>query len=225
MATALALDSNAIRMNSSVTGDLEHERDLVGRAQRGDLAAFETLYHGHAGRVFALCLRLTGDRQEASGLMQDAFVRAWERLDSFRGDAALATWLHRLTVNCFLEEARKTRRREARLTLHDDEEIGRRAQPGRPESGRTYDPQRASMRSHADTPTHGAGDFSHEVDVRLDLESALPQLPEGARRVFVLHDMYGYRHEEIAALLGIAAATVRVQLFRARRQLTEILDR
>jgi RNA polymerase sigma-70 factor (ECF subfamily) len=134
---------------------------------------------------------------DAATLLQDAFVRAWQRLATFRGDSALTTWLHRLTVNCFLEESRKTRRREARVELHEIGDLGASSTP----------------------------DTSKAVEARLDLEAALPRLPEGARRVFVLHDMYGYRHEEIATLLGVAAATVRVQLFRARKQLMEILDR
>lgn len=222
MATALVLDTNASRMNAPETGDAAQERDLVGRAQDGDLAAFEALYHAYAGRVFALCLRLTGDRGEASNLLQDAFVRAWERLSSFRGEAALTTWLHRLTVNCFLEEARKTRRREARFETQD---LGQRQETT------THGRERSALRA-LNTPArpepslqHATPDVAQASDVRLDLAAALPQLPEGARRVFVLHDMYGYRHEEIASLLGIAAATVRVQLFRARRQLMEILNR
>ena len=216
-----------------VSGDPELERELVGRAQRGDLPAFEALYRTHAGRVFALCLRLTGNRTDASGLLQDAFVRAWEQLSSFRGDAALTTWLHRLTVNCFLEEARKTRRREARVELHESEGGGtsgpRHATPQHSRSPGSDDRANANSDVRAGNgPLPGAGitpDFSNAVDARLDLEAALPRLPEGARRVFVLHDMYGYRHDEIAALLGLAAATVRVQLFRARKQLMEILSR
>ena len=175
----------------------EGELSMVDRAQRGDLEAFELLYRLHAGRVFALCQRLTGDRTAATALLQDAFVRAWERLATFRGESSLTTWLHRLTVNCFLEEARKTKRRETRVEL-----------PGTDDW------------SASSTP-----DASGAVDARLDLEAALPRLAAGARRVFVLHDIYGYRHEEIAALLGVAVATVRVQLFRARKQLMEILDR
>lgn len=201
MPTALALDPYAPSMTPPRADDRspvpEGDRDLVDRARRGDLAAFETLYRMHAGRVFALCQRLSGDRADATALLQDAFVRAWERLSTFRGESSLTTWLHRLTVNCFLEAARKTKRREARVELQE------------------MDEWRA-----ASTP-----DASGAVAARLDLEAALPRLAAGPRRVFVLHDIYGYRHEEIAALLGVAAATVRVQLFRARKQLMEILDR
>ncbi len=229
MATALALDTNASSMTPPLAGDPEQERDLIGRAQRGEVDAFEQLYHAYAGRVFALCLRMTGSRVDASALMQDAFVRAWERLATFRGDAALTTWLHRLTINCFLEEARKTRRREARVELHESDERGAlgEGQGSRPRAD-THRSAEATSSDGRGGPAQGAvttPDFSGAVDARLDLEAALPRLPEGARRVFVLHAMYGYRHDEIAALLGVAAATVRVQLFRARKQLMEMLDR
>jgi RNA polymerase sigma-70 factor (ECF subfamily) len=223
MATALVLDPYVSRMTLPGDGNPLDERSLVGRAQRGDADAFEVLYRTHAGRVFALCLRLTGERARATALLQDAFVRAWERLGTFRGDAALTTWLHRLTVNCFFEEARKTRRREAHLEIggsgerHEGVVRGAAAPPTRRSAG--------SPGSDPFARTAAATDFSADADVRMDLESALPQLADGARRVFVLHDMYGYRHDEIATLLGVATSTVRVQLFRARKQLMEILDR
>lgn len=167
----------------------------VEAAQRGDVAAFERLYHANAGRVMALCLRLVGNRPAAEELMQDAFVRAWERLPSFRGESAFPTWLHRVTVNVFLHQARAARRRDAREEQSDD--------PGAlPAAAILGDP----------------GD-------RMDLERAIARLPEGARTAFVLHEIEGYRHEEIAALSGIAPATVRAQLHRARRLLMEALDR
>ena len=167
----------------------------VARAQQGDVDAFERLYRAHAGRVTALCLRLTGDGQAAEELMQDVFVRAWERLPAFRGESALSTWLHRVAVNAFLHQARSAKRRGAHEETTDD--IG--ALPALAVSG---DP----------------GD-------RMDLERAIARLPEGARTAFVLHDIEGYKHEEIAALSGIAAATVRAQLHRARKLLMEALNR
>src|SRR3712207_5395510 len=92
----------------------------IARAQRGDVAAFEELYREHAGRVYALCLRMSGDRMRAGELMQDVFVRVWERLASFRGEAHFGSWLHRLAVNVVLATARSERRRDARVTLAED---------------------------------------------------------------------------------------------------------
>ena len=159
---------------------------LVRRVQQGDLGAFEPLYRRHAARTYALCLRLTGDRMAAAERAQDVFVRAWERIRSFRGDSAFASWLHRLAVNVVLQEMRSTRRREARIMLDD-------------------------------TATGFAADV--RIDERIDLDAALLRLPPGARVVFVLHDIEGYGHDEIAKLLGNAPGTVRAQLWKARQML------
>jgi RNA polymerase sigma-70 factor, ECF subfamily len=173
--------------------------DLVRRAQGGDEAAFQELYRTHAGRVYALCLRLTGDSTAAEELVQDAFVRAWERLRTFRGASAFGTWLHRLTVNVVLMERRGSRRRERRVAPASDD----------------------AAFVQAAAPTGGGVGGSAE---RLDLERAIAALPEGAREVFVLFDIEGYSHEEISRLCGIAAGTSKAQLFRARRLLREMLD-
>lgn len=168
--------------------------DDVQRAQRGDMQAFERLYQQHAGRVNALCRRLAVDVNRADELMQDVFVRAWEKLQTFRGESSLETWLHRVTVNVFLAAERSDRRRRAHEEVADDD----------------------SVELAAATPAGDPGD-------RIDLERAVATLPEGARVAFVLHDIEGYSHDEIAAMSGIAAATVRVQLHRARRHLMEAL--
>jgi len=167
--------------------------ELIHRAQQGDRAAFETLYHAHVGRVYALCLRLTADRALAEERTQDAFVRAWERLATFRGESAFSSWLYRLTVNEVLLGRRAERRREARIVTTDD--------PAALEQPRA---------------ATGTG---------LDLERAVAALPAGAREVFVLHEVEGYRHEEIAQLTGVAVGTSKAQLFRARRLLREALNR
>ena len=169
--------------------------DLIRRAQQGDRAAFEALYHAHVGRVYALCLRLTADAVQAEERTQDAFVRAWERLATFRGESAFGTWLHRLTVNVVLMERRGSRRRERRVAPASDDPVFERA------------------------PAAPAG-----AD-RLDLERAIALLPAGAREVFVLFDVEGYSHEEIAGMCGIAIGTSKAQLFRARRLLREMLER
>jgi len=168
--------------------------DLVRRAQQGDQAAFEALYRQHVGRVYALCLRLTADAAEAEELTQDAFVRVWERLASFRGESAFSTWLYRVTVNVVLLRFRSTRRRLLRVFSTDDP-------------------------AALERPAADAGGAA------LDLDRAVAALPPGARQVFVLHDVEGYRHEEIAQLAGIAVGTSKAQLFRARRLLREALNR
>jgi RNA polymerase sigma-70 factor, ECF subfamily len=168
--------------------------DVVRRAQQGDVRAFESLYRAHGPAAYALARRMLGDEREAREAVQDVFVRAWERLASFRGDSALATWLHRLAVNVVVERLRATRRDVLRFT-DDDADLA------------------PAPRSDADA-----------IDARLDLDAALATLPAGARTVFVLHDLEGYSHEEIAQMTGIAAGTARAQLWRARRHLMRRLD-
>jgi RNA polymerase sigma-70 factor (ECF subfamily) len=167
--------------------------DLVRRAQAGDVAAFEALYRAHAAAILKLCLRMVRDDADARELLQDVFVRAWERLNSFRGQSAFGSWLHRLAVNVVLERMRSTKRRDAHLVTSDDEAV---------------------FGSHTN-----AGD----LETRMDLETALESLPAGARTVFVLHDMEGYSHDEIAQMTGTAAGTARAQLWRARRALMKLM--
>ncbi len=164
--------------------------DLIQRAQQGDQAAFEELYRAQVGRVYALCLRLTADAVRAEELTQDAFVRAWERLASFRGESAFSSWLYRLTVNVVFLSQRASRRRALRVLTTDDP---------------------AALERPVDASSTAAGEW--------DLERAIATLPPGAREVFVLHDVEGYRHHEIAQLTGIAVGTSKAQLFRARRLL------
>ncbi len=169
--------------------------DLVARAQAGDQKAFRELYRQHAGRVYALCLRLTGDARDADERTQDVFVRLWEKLRSFRGESAFSSWVHRLAVNVVLNERRTTGRRERRVTPAAD--------PG-------------ALERNRGNPTEG---------LSIDLERAIAELPDGAREVFVLFDIEGYGHAEIAELTGIAEGTSKAQLFRARRLLREKLER
>ena len=169
---------------------------LVRRARGGDESAFADLYQRHVGRVYAVCLRLVRERGRAEELTQDAFVRCWERLDRYRGESAFGTWLYRLAVNVVFEAGRKDRRRETRVAIEAEPE--RREVP-------------------LDAAPAGGG-------LRLDLEQAIATLPEGARQVFVLFDIEGYAHDEIAAMMGIAVGTSKAQLFRARRLLRERLD-
>lgn len=169
----------------------------VRLARAGDRAAYERLYRAHVGRVFALCVRLSGDRARANELTQDAFVLAWQKLMTLESDAAFATWLYRLTVNRVL------------MTLRQDKKWSER------EAGsdvlEAVEPLRARRDDH--------------TGARIDLERAIATLPSQARVVFVLHDVEGYRHEEIANHMNIAVGTSKAQLHRARRLLREVLDR
>jgi RNA polymerase sigma-70 factor (ECF subfamily) len=167
--------------------------ESVRRAQAGDAAAFEVVYRAHAGRVYALCLRMAGDATHARELVQDVFIRAWEKLDTFRGDSAFGTWLHRLAVNVVLMDRRlAARRAEDRLESNEGEAL--------------------PLATHE--PPAG---------LRLDLEQAIAALPPMARQVLVLYDVEGYEHQEIGSLLGIAEGTSKAHLFRARRLLRERL--
>jgi RNA polymerase sigma-70 factor (ECF subfamily) len=178
-------------------GDAE-ELALVRRAAAGDPLAFERLYRLHVDRVFGLCCRLcNGDTARAEQSTQDAFVRAWEKLGSFRGDSRFGTWLHRLTVNVVLGEHRLLKRW---VTFEDG--IGDESAPA----------------EVLQAPVQ------QDTGLRMDLERALSRLPKGARTVLVLHDIEGYQHEEISSLTGIAVGTSKAQLHRARRLLKEWLQ-
>ena len=167
--------------------------DAVSRAQAGDVEAFEEIYRENVSRIYALCLRMVRDPHRAEELTQESFIRAWKKMHGFRGESAFSTWLHRLAVNVVLSDARKKSRLRTREIPAEDVFSADPASPA-PRPGR-----------------------------RLDLEDAIAQLPEGARAVFVLHDVEGYRHSEIADRLGIATGTAKAQLHRARRMLREIL--
>ncbi len=171
----------------------EVDQTWIDRAIEGDARAFEHLYRKHSGRVYALCLRMTADPALAEELAQDAFVRAWEKLDTFRGNSQFGTWMHRLTVNVVLSALRGRTRRLQREVATE---------------------QLADLPAEAPT---------QEPGVMRDLERAIASLPEGARKVFVLHDVEGYKHEEIAAMTGTATGTCKAQLHRARRLLREKL--
>jgi RNA polymerase sigma-70 factor (ECF subfamily) len=170
------------------------ENTLVRRAQLRDQQAFEALYRLRVGRIHALCLRMTGDARQAEELVQRAFIQAWEKLPRLREEEGFGAWLHRLAINTVLLEWRATRRRMARVFAADDLE---------------------ALETPRPPPVAGQ---------RLDLEQAIAQLPRQARAVFVLHEIEGYNHDEIAALVGIASGTSKAQLHRARTLLKEALQ-
>jgi len=167
---------------------------LVERAQGGESRAFEALYHRLVGRIYALCLRMARDGHRAEELTQDVFVRAWERLGSFRGESKFTTWLHRLAVNVVLQDGRTKGRRESREEL-------------------TADPGEYLGRVKEEFP-----------GTRMDLEKAIASLPEGARTVLVLRDVYGYKYDEIATMQKVALGTVKAQIHRARKMVREKLE-
>ena len=174
----------------SLSGSAELD-DYVAKAASGDVRAFEALYQMHLPKVHSLVRRMSGGR-DADELTQDVFVRVWQKLGSFRGDSAFATWLHRLAVNVVIERFRQETTRRQRM--HDGEEI--------------FETLAAPLRSD---------------DAGIDFEAAIETLPDGARRVFVLHDVEGYKHREIGTLLEISAGTSKAQLHRARMMLRRYL--
>jgi RNA polymerase sigma-70 factor (ECF subfamily) len=171
----------------------KNEVELVRRAARGEVGAYEQLYREHAGRVFGLCLRMTRDRDEAEELVQDIFVKVWEKLGSFHGRSAFSTWLHRVAVNTVIEKLRSQSRWRER---HD---------------------------AAADPAAAADSAFANLAGADIDLERAISRLPVQARMIFVLHDVEGNKHREIAELTGLAVGTCKAHLHRARQLLREIL--
>jgi RNA polymerase sigma-70 factor (ECF subfamily) len=173
------------------------DADDVARAAAGDRRAFERLYRAHVNRVFAVCARMVADRAQAEELTQDVFVRAWSKLSLYRGESAFTTWLHRLAVNVVLNARKTDGRNRSRF---------------------------GSEAGEVDELPHARAS-SWTPGMALDLEAAIAGLPRGARQVFVLHDVEGYKHEEIAEMLGITAGGSKAQLHRARLLLREALQR
>jgi RNA polymerase sigma-70 factor, ECF subfamily len=185
-------------------GDADAENEAIRRAQDGDAEAFEFLYKMHNRRVYALCLRMTSNPIEAQDLMQDAFLQVFRKIKSFRGESSFSTWLHRLTVNIILMRFRRKRHPEVSLDepLNGDEEsLTFRSELGGP-----------------DLQIHGTLD-------RLRLDRAIAELPSGYKSIFVLHDVQGYAHEEIAAILGCSIGNSKSQLHKARLRMRELLTR
>ena len=179
-------------MVSAPLTTVANEDAWIRRAQRSDARAFEALYRLHVGKVYGLCLRMTGNVSEAEDCTQEAFIQAWNKMMKFRGDSAFSTWLHRIAVNTVLGRIRKSKREQDRVQAVND-----------------------VYTTRLDTGDSG--------ELR-DLAEAVDRLPERARHVFVLHAVYGYSHDEAAAMLGIAAGTSKAQLHRARRLLAQQLE-
>jgi RNA polymerase sigma-70 factor (ECF subfamily) len=181
------------RLESKQASDYE----LAQGAATGDIEAFEELYQRHHRRVYSLCLRMMQNVSEAEDLAQEVFVQLFRKIGSFRGDSAFTTWLHRLTVNQVLMHFRKRSTRDEKTT--EEGEIPEQAVLG------TENPGAMAV-----------------VD-RIALDTAIAQLPNGYRTVFVLHDVEGYEHEEIAKMLGCSVGTSKSQLHKARMKLRTLL--
>jgi RNA polymerase sigma-70 factor (ECF subfamily) len=180
-------------MGPSKVQGRETDAALVERCRRGEMGVFEELYGTYAGRLYNVACRLLGNPADAEDLVQEAFLQAHRKLDTFRGDAALGTWLHRLLVNLGLDHLRSRAGRNAQST--------------------------AGMEDLHVVP------FTRPETVaeRIDLEQAIARLPDGSRAAFVLHDVEGLDHKEVAAVLGVSEGTSKSQLHKARLKLRDML--
>jgi RNA polymerase sigma-70 factor, ECF subfamily len=184
------------------TGEVP-EAESIRLAQQGDAAAFERLYQLHSRRVYSLCLRMVSNTAEAEDLTQEAFLQLFRKIATFRGESAFSTWLHRLAVNVVLMKLRKKSGKESSLEqiTEPDEESG--------------------------TPRRdfGAPDLrlSGSLD-RVNLQRAVEQLPPGYKAVFVLHDVQGYEHNEIAQMMSCSIGNSKSQLHKARMRLRDLLQ-
>jgi RNA polymerase sigma-70 factor (ECF subfamily) len=179
------------------------EAEVIDKARAGDTDCFEALYAQHKRRVFSLCLRMTGDHAQAEDFTQEAFLQLYRKIASFRGESAFSTWLHRLTVNIVLMHWRKKGLMEVSLeeTLEPQFEDGPKKDIGK-----------------RDDVLHGSID-------RMTLEQAIGSLSPGYRIIFVLHDIEGYEHNEIAEMLGCSIGNSKSQLHKARMKLRTLLPR
>ena len=177
---------------------LQYDYDLARRVSLGNIPAFEELYQRHQRRVYSLCLRMTNNIPEAEDLTQEVFIHLFHKIGSFRGDSAFTTWLHRLTVNKVLMYFRTNKKYRSQKTLED--------MLHEPVARQTFD--------HNRTLTWD----------RLTLERAVMQLPPGYRAVFILHDVEGYEHSEVARICGISIGTTKSQLHKARKKLRTLLN-
>ena len=189
------------RAKRTETGELP-EAEAIRLAQQGDAAAFERLYQLHNRRVYSLCLRMVGNTAEAEDLTQEAFLQLFRKVSTFRGESAFSTWLHRLAVNVVLMKLRKKSGTESSLeqiTEPDEDSGGPRRDFGAPD-----------LR------------LSGSID-RVNLQRAVDELPPGYKAVFILHDVQGYEHNEIADIMGCSIGNSKSQLHKARMRLRELL--
>ncbi len=184
----------------NTTARLESDLDLVRRAQEGDSDAFASLFHAHKARIYSVCLRMTNNTAEAEDLTQDAFLQVFRKLATFRGDSALSTWLYRIAVNTVLMHFRKKALRQVSL----DEPYNQDARQVKREYGSRDDRLTGS------------------VD-RIALARAIKELPDGYRTIFLLHEVEGFEHQEIAQLLDCSVGNSKSQLHKAKLRIRELL--
>ena len=170
--------------------------DLVERCRAGDVEAFAALYREQSPRLFALTRRMGGSPEEGEDLLQEIFLQAYRKLDSFKGDASIGTWLYRLAINHCLDYVRGRQAKMNKITETLDADAS---------------PEPVARR---DTPI-----------ARIDLDRAVERLPNGCREAFVLHDVEGFDHKEVGRMLGIAEGTSKSQVFKARMKLRAMLGR
>jgi RNA polymerase sigma-70 factor (ECF subfamily) len=182
-------------------GDKPTEAEAIERAKQGDAEAFEFLYNLHKRRVYSLCLRMTGNPASAEDLTQEAFLQLFRKIGTFRGESAFSTWLHRMSVNVVLMQLRKKNLPLVPIddTMEGDEEGTMRKEPGAPDER-----------------------LAGSID-RLHLQRAVDELPPGYRTIFVLHDVEGFEHNEIASLVGCSIGNSKSQLHKARIKMRELL--
>jgi len=191
-----------VNIESTTTAMARSDSALIKRAQLGDSDAFATLFHTHKMRIYSLCFRMTNNATEAEDLAQDAFLQVFRKLASFRGDSALSTWLHRIAVNTVLMHFR----RKAPCSVSLDQPYSSRqdAKPARRE--------------------YGTRDGRLETSVtRVALNRAISELPESCRAIFLLHEVEGYQHREIAELLGCSVGNSKSRLHKAKLQIRDFL--
>jgi RNA polymerase sigma-70 factor, ECF subfamily len=192
--------SSQVNSTANCTVRFNVDFDLVKRAQQGDSDAFASLFHAHKARIYSICLRMTNNTAEAEDLTQDAFMQVFRKLSTFRGDSALSTWLYRIAVNTVLMHFRKKALRQISL----DEPYNQDARLVRREYG-TKDDR-----------------LSGCVD-RIALTRAIRELPDGYRTIFLLHEVEGYEHQEIAELLDCSVGNSKSQLHKAKLRIRELL--
>jgi RNA polymerase sigma-70 factor (ECF subfamily) len=191
---------NQVSSEPNISTRSETDLDLVKRAQQGDADAFASLFHSHKARMYSVCLRMTNNTAEAEDLTQDAFLQVFRKLETFRGDSALSTWLYRIAVNTVLMHFRKKALKQVSL----DEPYSQDAKLVRREYGSRD------------------GRLAGSVD-RIALTRAIKELPDGYRTIFLLHEVEGYEHQEIAQLLDCSVGNSKSQLHKAKLRIRELL--
>jgi RNA polymerase sigma-70 factor (ECF subfamily) len=201
VATACVVASSPSTLNVEKSSP-EFTLALVARAKEGDQEAFAALFDLHKKRVYSLCLRMTGNVVEAEDLAQDAFIQVFRKLETFRGDASFSTWLYRVVVNTVLMKLRRRHLKEVSLD-----------EPVRLESSTV--PRDVARED---------GELVGTVD-RIALSRAIQDLPKGCRTIFLLHEVEGYEHHEIARMLRCSVGNSKSQLHKARLKMRELLSR